>query len=99
MQEVLAIMVAMNTANHTTKNPAIADAIGHFRSMTEMACALGLSGHQVIQDWVRRGVVPAEHCPKVEKLTGVPSEKLNSRVDWDFYRQSNRAPADNQEAA
>ncbi len=83
----------------TTPNPDLERAIAKFTSLRAMASALGLSGYQVIQEWRRQGRVPAEHCSEVEKLTGVPSEKLNSRVDWDFYRQSSRLPADNQEAA
>ncbi|WP_122894315.1 MULTISPECIES: transcriptional regulator [pseudomallei group] len=76
----------MNQAPITAKNPAITDAIDHFKTMSEMARSLGLSGHQVIQDWVRRGIVPAEHCPEIEKATGIRCECLNPKIDWTYLR-------------
>lgn len=76
----------MSHASDTPKNPAITEAIGHFRSMSEMARTLGLSGHQAIQDWVRRGIVPAEHCPTMEKETGVRCELLNPKINWTYLR-------------
>ncbi|WP_080414131.1 transcriptional regulator [Burkholderia ubonensis] len=76
----------MNQPPIIAKNPAITDAINHFKSMSEMARSLGLSGHQVIQDWVRRGIVPAEHCPGIEKATGIRCEHLNPKINWTYLR-------------
>ncbi|HDR9512180.1 Cro/Cl family transcriptional regulator [Burkholderia cepacia] len=67
-------------------NPDLEEAISKFPTLTAMARDLGLSGYQVIQEWRRQGRVPAEHCPEVERRTGVRCEKLNSRVDWGYVR-------------
>lgn len=55
-----------------------------------MARALELSGYQVIQSWREQGRVPAEYCPKIERLTNfaVRCEELNDRVDWGFLRST-----------
>lgn len=36
--------------------------------------------------WRIRGSVPAEHCPAIERETGVRCERLNPRVAWDVLR-------------
>lgn len=71
-------------------NEAISRAIEHFGSMSEMARQLGLSSYTVIQQWKASGRVPAEHCPKIERLCGgvVRCEELNDRVDWAYVRSS-----------
>lgn len=57
---------------------------------TKMAAALGLSGHAVVYQW-RKKQVPAEHCPNVEALTGVPCEELRPDVNWSVLRQARAA--------
>ncbi len=44
---------------------------------------------QVVNNWVRRGNVPAEHCPAIERATdgGVRCEDLRPDVDWSYLRQ------------
>lgn len=69
-------------------NEALERAIAKFDSLAAMARALGLSGYQVIQEWRRQCRVPAEHCPQVERMTGVPCEELNSKVDWTYVRNA-----------
>ena len=36
--------------------------------------------------WKRRRSVPAEHCPAIERETGVPCERLRSGVAWSVIR-------------
>jgi DNA-binding transcriptional regulator YdaS (Cro superfamily) len=36
--------------------------------------------------WRKRGNVPAEHCPAIERETGVRCERLNDRADWKVLR-------------
>lgn len=84
-------MLCMNSPIEPTLNPALEKAIEHFGSMSAMARALHLSGYQVIQEWRRQARVPAEHCPTVERLTGVRCEHLNARVDWGFLRSTDKA--------
>lgn len=71
-------------------NEAIDTAIAHFGSLSEMARQLGLSGYTVIQQWKLAGRVPAEHCPKIERLLNgkVRCEALNNRVDWTYLREN-----------
>lgn len=38
--------------------------------------------------WRKRGSVPAEHCPAIERETGVKCERLNPRADWAVLRGS-----------
>lgn len=47
---------------------------------------------QVVNNWVRRDNVPAEHCPKIEKaLAGkVTCEELRPDVDWEYVRSSRK---------
>lgn len=58
-----------------------------------MAAALSLSKGEpitkgVVFQWKVRGRVPADWCPEVEKLTGVPCEELNDKVDWAYVRSN-----------
>ncbi|MEK6419993.1 MAG: YdaS family helix-turn-helix protein [Burkholderia gladioli] len=80
----------MDTPN-TSPNAYLDQAIAHFPSLAAMARELGLSGYQVIQEWRRQGRVPAEHCPEVEKRTGILCEKLNGKVDWAYLRSTRPA--------
>jgi DNA-binding transcriptional regulator YdaS (Cro superfamily) len=43
--------------------------------------------------WRKRGSVPAEHCPAIERETGVPCERLNPSVDWGVLREASAPPA------
>lgn len=45
---------------------------------------------QVVNNWVRRGRVPAEHCPAIERATGgqVTCEDLRPDVDWGYLRNT-----------
>lgn len=36
--------------------------------------------------WRKRESIPAEHCPAIERETGVRCERLNPRVAWDVLR-------------
>ncbi|MFT0167518.1 YdaS family helix-turn-helix protein [Paraburkholderia mimosarum] len=81
----------MDSKTTHPKNAALEEAIGKFPSLAEMASRLGLSSYRVIQEWRRQGRVPADHCPPVERETGVLSEGLNDRVDWAYIRAGGAA--------
>ena len=68
---------------------AIEQAISEFDSLSDMARQLEVS-YQLIQDWEKRGTVPAKYCPKIEKLLNgkVRCEQLNEEVDWEYLRQT-----------
>lgn len=47
-----------------------------------------------VGNWKARGV-PAEHCPRIEQITGVQCELLRPDVAWDVLRaQSTPQPAE-----
>lgn len=54
-------------------------------SQSALAKSLGLSP-QVVNNWIRRGNVPAEYCPSIERNAGVKCEDLRPDVDWDVLR-------------
>lgn len=61
-------------------------------SLAALARHFGLT-RGAVNHWKQSGV-PAEHCPEIERLTGVPCETLNPRVNWAVLRQSNKEAAD-----
>lgn len=60
--------------------------------MTALATALGTT-KGVVYQWKKRGRVPAEYCPEIEKLTNGAAicEELNPTVDWAYVRATPRA--------
>ena len=56
-------------------------------SQTALAVAVGVVP-QVVNNWHRRGNVPAEYCPSIERATNgaVRCEDLRPDVDWQFLR-------------
>lgn len=64
--------------------------IKRFGSLSAVARALGLSGYQVVQQWIATGRVPAEHCVRIEELTNgeIRCEELNDRINWAIVRKS-----------
>jgi DNA-binding transcriptional regulator YdaS (Cro superfamily) len=68
---------------------ALLKAIEHFGSQSALAKTINLAP-QVINNWIRRNNVPAEHCPAIEKATGgiVRCEELRPDVDWKYLRQT-----------
>lgn len=56
-------------------------------SQTALAKELDVAP-QVVNNWVRRGRVPAEHCPAIERVTAgrVSCEELRPDVDWPYLR-------------
>ena len=70
---------------------ALTRAFEYLGSQAELARALGVK-QQVVSNWHRRGNVPADYCPSIEKATGgaVTCEDLRPDVDWAYPRQSAR---------
>ncbi len=86
----------------------------NLRSMESVKRAISLMGGQkrlgaaigvvpqVVNNWLRRGNVPAEYCPRIERATdgAVRCEDLRPDVDWAYLRATNCAEAEpHQEAA
>lgn len=51
-----------------------------------LAARIGVSA-SLPSMWRKRESVPAEHCPAIERETGVKCERLNPRVDWSVLRE------------
>lgn len=71
-----------------TPNEALASAIAKYPSLKAFAGELDVP-YQTVQQWLKNGV-PAEYCPRIEKMTDGDSlcEDLNSRVDWTYIRST-----------
>jgi DNA-binding transcriptional regulator YdaS (Cro superfamily) len=68
----------------------------HKISQTAIAEFLGVTQSAVSQ-WMARGIVPAEHCTKIEKYFAgaIRCEDLNSRVDWAYLRAASEVISTN----
>lgn len=75
----------------------IEKAIAHLGGQTATGRMFDLSP-QAAQQWVAQGRVPADHCPRIEVLTGVPCEQLNDRVEWSLIRGNTGDSATNHPA-
>ncbi|ARP89803.1 hypothetical protein CAL14_05465 [Bordetella genomosp. 9] len=61
-----------------------------FGSEAALARALKVS-RAALNQWKKPGrQVPAEHCPRIEALTGIKCELLRPSVDWAYLRRSGR---------
>lgn len=66
---------------------ALEKAIQHVGTQADLARAIGVV-QQVVHNWLRRGNVPAERCPDIERAThgAVRCEDLRPDVDWAYLR-------------
>lgn len=73
---------------------ALQKAIDALGSQSALAKAIGCVP-QVVNNWLRRGSVPAEHCVAIEKATAgvVRCEDLRPDVDWAYLRRQKKAMA------
>jgi DNA-binding transcriptional regulator YdaS (Cro superfamily) len=71
----------MNSINPIDKLIAL------FGGPVKCAAALGVKSYQTVQQW-KISRVPAEYCPRIEKLTHgeVTCEELRPDVDWAYLR-------------
>lgn len=57
-------------------------------SLAELGRRLGVT-RGAINHWKLPGRhTPAEHCPRIERMTGIRCEELNPEVDWSVLRVS-----------
>lgn len=64
---------------------ALDEAIAKVGGVGILADRLGVAA-SLPSMWKKRGSVPAEHCPAIERETGVPCERLRPGVAWDVLR-------------
>lgn len=80
--------------NEQVDTSAIDDAIAKMVTAVALADALSITP-AAITEWKKNGLVPVGQCIAVEKLTGIPCERLNPTCDWAYLRRkpSKRPPA------
>jgi DNA-binding transcriptional regulator YdaS (Cro superfamily) len=78
-----------------SRNEAIDEAIEIAGGPTALARALQERGmdvrsHATVNGWRLQAVVPADYCPDIEDITGVPCEALRPRTNWALIRNTAR---------
>lgn len=70
-------------------NTQIKEAIDRAGGVMAVASHFGIRPVSVYE-WIRRGSVPADKCPEIEKFSGgvARCEDLNHQVDWAYVRAS-----------
>ena len=69
-----------------TPRQALELAIERANGVTALARAIPVGSHNVINQW-KANRVPADYCPRIEELTGVPCEQLRPDVAWSVLRK------------
>lgn len=65
-------------------------------SLAELGRRLGVT-RGAINHWKLPGRhTPPEHCPRIERMTGVRCEELNPEVDWSVLRVPGTAVQESQ---
>lgn len=67
---------------------ALDRAIERMGGIGKFAAHFGIT-YQAVQAWRKEGrkhATPAEYCPTIERLSGVPCEELRPDVDWSVLR-------------
>lgn len=72
----------------TTRSEDLRRVIESVGGVVAIASLLEVSRH-AIYDYIRRGRVPAEHCPTIERFSdgNARCEDLNPTVDWAYLRE------------
>jgi DNA-binding transcriptional regulator YdaS (Cro superfamily) len=86
----------MKTPNPHAGADALREAIDKLDGITKFARALSEATKesiksQTVANWMSRGI-PMERCLDIEKLTGIPCERLNPDIDWKKIREVLCAP-------
>jgi DNA-binding transcriptional regulator YdaS (Cro superfamily) len=76
--------MAMDTSKSSPLQAA-ESAINLLGGPVAAARRLGIERYQTVQSWLRNRV-PAEHCPAIERETGVRCEDLRPDVPWGVLR-------------
>lgn len=67
----------------------VKEAIERAGGATAVASHFGIRPVSVYE-WIKRGLVPADRCPEIEKFSNGAArcEELNGEVDWQFLRNT-----------
>jgi hypothetical protein len=77
----------------TTEQTGIEEALGRYKGKPALLADAIQEPRTTVIHWLKTGIVPAEKCRIVEQVTLVPSERLNPRIDWAWYRNRPRPGA------
>ncbi|TEA71881.1 transcriptional regulator [Allopusillimonas ginsengisoli] len=73
--------------NTELRRHPLEEAAQKYGSEAALARALGVS-RGALNQWKKQGRnVPAEHAPEIERLTGVPCERLCPSIRWEVLRR------------
>ena len=78
----------------STDKTGIAEAVARYQGKPALLAEAIDEPRTTVMHWLKTGIVPSDKCKKVETITLIPSERLNPKVDWAWYRSRPR-PADN----
>ena len=75
---------------------ALRQAIDDMGGQSVLARAIGVVP-QVVNNWLARGNVPADHCPSIERATkgAVRCEDLRPDIDWAYLRGTSTVNPEN----
>ena len=75
---------------------ALRQAIDGLGGQSILARSIGVVP-QVVNNWLARGNVPADHCPAIERATkgAVRCEDLRPDVDWAYLRGTSTVNVEN----
>lgn len=84
-------MFGVNTPEATPLERAI-DIAGGMTALARKLSERGrdIKGHATVYQW-KLSRVPAEYCPDIEAVTGVPCEELRPDVNWSVLREKKAA--------
>lgn len=65
---------------------ALNEAIRTAGGLSSFVASIHAPSIHAVKAWRRANSVPADYCPKIERLTGVLCERLRPSVDWGYLR-------------
>ncbi len=71
---------------------ALNEAIQTAGGLALFAEAVSAPSANAVKAWKRLGSVPADYCPRIERVTGVVCERLRPSVDWAYLRSTKKPP-------
>lgn len=78
---------------------ALQEAIRAAGGIPSFAKAVHAPSVHAVKSWIRIGSVPADYCPTIERITGVPVERLRpSCKDWAYLRGTHPTQTPTQKA-
>lgn len=84
----LALIVKLSTMHGMKER--LNQAINAAGGLSAFVAVTGAPSVHAVKAWLRSRV-PAEHCPSIERATGVLCEELRPDVEWSVLRKKRRS--------